>query len=195
MAISSFFSRFSSSFLSSRLSLEVSLGDFGEAVTLASLTFLAAKVAGGDFGDFDEVAAADLAPVDGEEEGERRTEVGVEGFFVSLVSDDSCAPFSGVVIFLGSDGGDLNFIFLVDCACSSETDLFFSFSSFRSTGLLTFSTGGDFGFPASLSAAATLLVGGVFSSGVLTALETRGAFIAVVTSGEGVGVWVETSEG
>ena len=157
-----------------------------------SLGFLTAEVDGGDLGDFSEGAAADLALPEGEEEGERRTELGAEGFFICFASDDSWAAFSA---FFASDGGDLSFIFLVGCVGSSGSALFFSFSSFRTVDLLTPSTGGDLGFPPSPATVPAPLLGGVFSSGVFVTAETRGAFIAVVTSGEGVGVCVEISEG
>ena len=168
------------SFFSSLFSLAVSFGDFGE--TVDSFTLL---VVGGDFGDFP--AAEDLELVVGDLDGERRDETVVGTFFVNLVSDNSCTiVFSGVVFFDSTDG---DFILGFLGVCSS---LFFSLSSFFSAGLLPFSLGGCFGLPPSLSWAAA---GDTFSSGVLTVLE-GGAFIAVVTRGDGVVVvWVEPSEG
>ena len=75
-----------------------------------SLGFLTAEVDGGDLGDLSKGAAVGLALPEGEEEGERRTEPDVEGFFVCFISEDSWVAFSA---FFASDGGDLSFIFLV----------------------------------------------------------------------------------
>lgn len=121
-----------------------SFGDFGEIVD--SLTLL---VAGGDFGDFVEGAAADdLALVVGETEGDRRDETGVGTFFVGLESGGSCESFFSGVVFLDSTDGDFFLGFFG--ICSSETKPFFSFSSFFATDLFPFSLVGVFGFPPSL---------------------------------------------
>ena len=98
--------------------------------------------------------------------------MGVGGFLVGLVSGDFCTTsFSGVVF--DSNNGDFTGLLGV---C-------FSFSPFSVTCLLSFTMGGGF---CSLSTTASSSVGDALPSGVLTALATRGAFIAVVTNGEGV---------
>ena len=176
----------SSSFFSSLFSLGVSSsfggGDFGVAVL--SLPFFAGC---GDIGALAAAATplvlAEVADDEGEVDGDR---FGAEVFLPGrLPSPGSCVSiFSGEAFIFRE--GDLTRV------RSSEVDLFRSLSLFFVTVLLSCLI---FGFTASslpLVGGAPVIPPTTFSSIDFTALDTRGAFIAVVTSGDGVGVCVDS---